>query len=448
MPRWLSAPEHARHRTVAASAGAAWTPRRVAMIAVHTSPLEIPGCGDAGGLNVYVAQIARRLASRGIDVDVFTRATRRDVPPQQRLAPGVTVRNVVAGPLEPLPKDELPVHLCAFTAAVLRAEAMREPGWYDVIHSHYWLSGEVGRVASQRWGVPLIHTMHTLAKVKNAALAEGDVPEPGRRVIGEADVVAAADRLVTNTWTEARQLVDLYGAELDRIRVVPPGVDTAIFRPGDAARARRRLGLPIDGCVVLFVGRLQPLKGPDIAVRAAAEFLSTHPGMRSAFRLVIVGGPSGSRSTEPERLRALAADLGVADVVIFAPPMPADRLVEFYRAATVTIVPSHSESFGLVALESQACGTPVVAARVGGLTTAVRDGESGLLVDGHDPARYAWAIGRLLDPGRRAEFVRGAVTHAMRFHWDNTVEGILGVYRDALAERRTLAIQRLASRVG
>src|SRR4051812_49375711 len=209
------------------------TPRRVATLSVHTSPLDQPGAGDAGGMNVYIVETSRRLAERGIAVDVFTRATSSDLPPVVEMSPGVTVRHVPAGPFEDLGKEELPAQLCAFTAAVLREEAQHEPGYYDVVHSHYWLSGQVGWLARDRWSVPLIHTAHTLAKVKNAALADGDRPEPRVRVVGEEQVVAEADRLVANTEEEARQLVGFYGADPRRTLVVPPGVDLDRFSPGD-----------------------------------------------------------------------------------------------------------------------------------------------------------------------------------------------------------------------
>ena len=403
--------------------------RRVAMLSVHTSPLEQPGSGDAGGMNVYIGELARRLAGMGIDVEVFTRATSGEDPATIEVAPGYVVRNVVAGPLEPLPKADLPAQLCAFTAAVLRAEAAREPGWYDLIHTHYWLSGHVGWVAKERWGVPLVHTMHTMAKVKNAALAEGDAPEPSARAIGEAQVVEAADRLVANTEAEADELVGLYDATPGAVAVVPPGVDLQVYRPDSQRAARRRLGLPPDRSILLFVGRIQPLKAPDLLIRALALMVERQPSLRGRVTVVVVGGPSGTRTAEPERLHHLAAELGIADLVCFVPPVTGSRLADFYRAATLTVVPSYSESFGLVALESQACGTPVVAARVGGLRTAVADGISGVLVDGHAPAVYAEVIQELLaDDARRARLSAAAVRHASKFSWDRTVEGVLEVY--------------------
>lgn len=409
-------------------------PRRVATLSVHTSPLEQPGTGDAGGMNVYVVELARRLAALDIEVEIFTRATSSDLPPLVELSPGVLVRHVTAGPYEGLSKDDLPAQLCAFTSAVLRAEAMQEPGYYDVVHSHYWLSGQVGWLAKERWGVPLVHTMHTLARVKNLALAEGDAPEPAAREIGEAQVVEAADYLIASTDAEARQLVDLYDADPARVATVPPGVDLEVFRPGEASAARTRLGVPPEAVVLLFVGRIQPLKAPDVLLRAAARLLERDPALRSRLVVAVVGGPSGSGLAQPEHLSRLAEALGITDVVRFVPPVDQSRLAEWYRAATLTVVPSYNESFGLVALESQACGTPVIAAAVGGLTTAVANGRSGLLVPGHDPADYAAAVRRLLDPALRRRLARGALAHAEAFSWSATAAGVLGIYADAMAE--------------
>ena len=244
---------------------------RVAVLSVHTSPLAQPGTGDAGGMNVYVLQSALHMARRGVEVEIFTRATSSADPPVVHVAPGVLVRNVVAGPFEGLDKYDLPTQLCAFTAGVLRAEANHEPGYYDIVHSHYWLSGQVGWLARDRWAVPLVHTAHTLAAVKNAALADGDAPEPPLRAVGEQQVVDEADRLIVNTEDEARQLVSLHHADPARIDVVHPGVDLQTFTPGDRRAARAALGLAADEQVVAFVGRIQPLKAPDVLLRAAAR---------------------------------------------------------------------------------------------------------------------------------------------------------------------------------
>jgi D-inositol-3-phosphate glycosyltransferase len=412
------------------------------MLSVHTSPLEQPGTGDAGGMNVYVVELARQLAARGTEVEIFTRATSSALPPVVPLEDGVLVRHVVAGPFAGLDKNDLPGQLCAFAAGLMRAEARQRPGWYDVVHSHYWLSGQVGWLVADRWNVPLVHTAHTLAKVKNDHLADGDVPEPPGRLIGEEQVVAAADRLVASTTAEARELVDLYGADPSRTAVVPPGVDLGVFTPGSRSAARRSLGLPADASVLLFAGRIQPLKAPDVLVRAAAELVRRDPGLRGRFVVAVLGGPSGSGLEHPEALGQLAADLGLVgaggsrDVVRFERPVPPEVLARWYRAADVVAVPSYSESFGLVAIEAQACGTPVVAASVGGLRTAVADGRSGLLVDGHDPAAWASALERLLhDDVLRTRLGAGAARHAAGFGWGVTAAETARVYAGAVRER-------------
>ena len=405
-------------------------PRRVAVMSVHTSPLEQPGTGDAGGMNVYVVETSKRLAQAGTAVEIFTRATSSDLPPVVELAPGVTVRHLTAGPFEGLGKEDLPSQLCALTSGVLRAEAQHEPGYYDLVHSHYWLSGQVGWLATERWGVPLVHTAHTLAKVKNRALADGDAPEPLRRVVGEEQVVAAADRLIANTSDEARELITLYAADPARVVTVAPGVDLEHFRPGEASGARTRLGVPPDAVLLLFVGRLQPLKAPDVLLRAAAALLERDPSLRDRLQVAVVGGPSGNGLHEPELLHSLAAELDLP--VRFEAPAGTDRLRDWYAAADLVAVPSHNESFGLVALEAQACGTPVVATDVGGLRTTVRDGVSGLLVPGHDPAAWAAALARGLADRRRLS--RGAVEHAAHYSWGATANGLLTTYRDVLAD--------------
>jgi D-inositol-3-phosphate glycosyltransferase len=409
-------------------------PRRIATISVHTSPLEQPGTGDAGGLNVYVVEVARRLAERGVEVDIFTRAVSRDVPPVAELAPGVQVRHLTAGPFEDLDKADLPGQLCHFTFEVLRAEAAYAPGRYDLVHGHYWLSGQVGAVAKERWGVPLVQSMHTLGRVKNAALAAGDAAEPDVRIRGEAEVVVAADRLVANTDEEATELVRLYDADPARVRTVNPGVDLSVFRPGSRRQARRRLGLPADAVVLMFAGRVQPLKAPDVVLRAAALLTRDDPGLARRLCVAFVGGPSGAGRADPYRLTELSAALGISRVVRLEPPCPQHELADWYRAATLVMVPSYSESFGLVAVEAQACGTPVVAASVGGLRTAVRDGVSGVLVDGHDPASYARAVRELVtEPAMLARLSAGAREHASRFGWGATVDALLKVYTGAMS---------------
>ncbi|MEU7003512.1 D-inositol-3-phosphate glycosyltransferase [Nonomuraea sp. NPDC046570] len=414
---------------------------RVATISMHTSPLDQPGTGDAGGMNVYIVESAKRLAQLGVEVEIFTRQTARDMPPVAELAPGVLVRHVTAGPYEELDRGDLPGQLCAFLSGVLRTEAMYDPGRYDVIHSHYWLSGQVGWLAKERWGVPLVHTMHTMAKVKNLLLADDDKPEPQARVIGEEQVVEIADRLVANTDAEAQELIDLYHAPADRVAVVNPGVNLTVFQPSSQGAARQRLGLPQNAHVLLFVGRIQPLKAPDVLLRAAARMLIEDPSLRERLVVACVGGPSGNGLSRPSLLVDLAAELGISDVVRLAPPAPQHELADWYRAADVTVVPSHNESFGLVALESQACGTPVAAASVGGLRTAVSDGISGVLVDGHDPHEWATVLRRFVTmPRWRDSLSSGARAHAAAFGWSATAARLMDTYAGALANLHRMPV--------
>ena len=414
-------------------------PSRVATVSLHTSPLDQPGTGDAGGLNVYVVEVARRMAERNVAVDVFTRATDPDLPPVVELVPGVNVHHIPAGPYGHLDKNTLADHLCPFIFGMLRAEAERAPGHYDLVHGHYWLSGRAGVTAARRWGVPMVQTMHTMARVKNAALADGDSPEPELRVKGEDQLVRQADRLIANTDDEARQLVRHYGASENRISTIPPGVDLETFAPGDRSSALRSIGLPGDTELLLFVGRVQRLKAPDVLIRAAAELIERDPSLRDRLVVGVVGGLSGEGMREPGLLTDLARSLGVADVVRLEPPQSRARLADHYRAATATVVPSYSESFGLVAVESQACGTPVVAARVGGLSTAVADGVSGVLLEGHDPAEYAAELHRLIaEPAWRAKLADAAPRHAATLGWSRTVDELLDVYGQALAPRAPL----------
>jgi D-inositol-3-phosphate glycosyltransferase len=277
--------------------------------------------------------------------------------------------------------------------------------------------------------------MHTMAKVKNESLATGDTPEPAARVIGEEQVVEAADMLIANTDSEAKQLINLYDADPGRVEVVHPGVDLSVFRPVSSARSR--LGVPEDAVVLLFAGRIQPLKAPDVLLRAVASLLERDPSLRPRLVVPVVGGPSGTGLDHPESLAQLAASLGVDDVVRFVPPVAQSTLVDWYAAATLVCVPSYNESFGLVAVEAQAVGTPVVAAAVGGLTTVVRDGASGLLVEGHRPDDYAAAMERIVSsPQLRATLSRGAVAQAATFAWERTADRTLEVYRTAARAMR------------
>ena len=409
---------------------------RIASFMLHTSPLDQAGTGDAGGMNVYVVESAKRIAAAGLEVDIYTRANRADLPEKVELAPGVNVRHLEAGPFDGITKDELPSQICAFMSSFMRQEVKFPVGHYDLIHSHYWISGQLGWLVSERLGVPLVHTMHTMAKVKNLALAEGETPEPKSRAIGEEQVVKASAALIANTASEAASLVSLYDACPERVFVVPPGVDLTTYKVnGGKKSARKRLSISDETQLLLFVGRIQPHKGPEVLIRAVAEMVKHNPNLRATLRAVIMGGASGNGSKEPEKLKGLATFLGISDVIQFMPPVLRDELSEWYRAADLVCVPSYSESFGLVALEAQACGTPVVATAVGGLRTAVADGISGSLVDGHDPRAWSATILRLLlEPQRRLLLSMGAVEHASHFGWDTTARGILDVYDQVLSQ--------------
>ena len=401
---------------------------------VHTSPLDQPGAGDAGGMNIYVAESAKRMAAMGVSIDIFTRRAHADLPDTVELAPGVTVRHLDAGPVEGVTKEELPQYIPALARQF--TSALEGTTIYDVIHSHYWISGEVGMPASKKLGIPLVHTMHTMAKVKNLNLAQGESPEPGSRVRGEMEVVESAQGLIANTDSEAASLVSLYSACPDLVHVVTPGVDLYTFTPGQGrAHARGLLQIPTDAHVITFVGRIQPHKGPDLLIRAMAEMLAHSPHLRSKLIVFVIGGVSGAGTAEVEKLKEMVKWLGINDVVRFLPPISRKDLPDWYRAADLVCVPSYSESFGLVALESQACGTPVVATAVGGLRTAVADGISGVLVDGHDPRAWSSVLARLLaEPQRRVLLSMGALEHATHFGWDSTARGTIDIYDRVLSE--------------
>jgi len=407
---------------------------RIAVLMVHTSPLEQPGIGDAGGMNIYVVESAQRMAAMGVAVDIFTRRTHASETETVEISPGVRVRYFDCGHGS-LTKEQLPAHIAGLSKEFLR---LLKDEKYDAIHSHYWISGKVAMPAAKELGIPLVHTMHTMARVKNLNLAEGETPEPMIRVQGETQVVAAANALVANTDAEAASLVSLYDACPDIVHVVSPGVDLYTFTPGHGRSAARTIvGLPQEALVVSFVGRIQPHKGPEVLIRATSELVKHSPLLRHKLIVNVMGGASGANTEEVDRLKELATWLGIDDVVRFSPPVPRADLAQWYRAADLVVVPSYSESFGLVALEAQACGTPVVATAVGGLRTAVADGISGVLVDGHDPKAWSSVIARLLqEPQRRVLLSMGAIEHASHFGWDATARGTLDIYDQVITESR------------
>jgi len=403
-------------------------PGRVAMVSMHTSPLATPGVGDAGGLNVYVAELARRLGERGLKVDVFTRRDTPELPDIVDVHEHTRVIHLNAGPPQYVPKEELYALTEDFCAQL---EARLDD--HDLIHSHYWLSGQVGLQLKRSHGIPLVHTMHTMARVKNSKLGGAQSAEPDVRIRGEAAIVREADVLTASTSEEAAELRANYGARDEQIMIVPPGVDLHTFHPCNQPKSRAHFGVAQDIQVILFVGRIQPLKAPDVLIRAAAELVRRDPHRRDQLQLIIIGGPSGTNTEWSQTLGPLAIDHGIEDMVDFRPHSPRSELFRWYCVADLVAVPSYNESFGLVALEAQACGRPVVATDVGGLRQTVRDGYSGLLVKGHDERKWADALAALLDDhDERIRMGANAAAHAARFSWDNTAAATLHGYRTAL----------------
>ena len=405
--------------------------RRIAVVAYHSSPLKEPGSGDAGGMTVYVRALADHLARRGLRTDIFTRAI-SDMPRIYEISEGVRVVSIEAGPRAPIPKEELSLYLDAFEGSV-RAFALSQRIHYDLVHSHYWQSGLVATRLSRAWGIPLVHSQHTLGRVKNGALPPGDPPESQARIEGEQEVMRAADVLVASTDHEWQQLACLYGAPHDRIKTLHPGVDHGLFSPGDRRESRDALGLDQDAATLLFVGRIQRLKGLDLAIESLAELKGS---MERDVQLLIVGGPSGaSGEAEVERLRELARSLGVLDNVRCVGPQPHARLPLFYRAADALVMCSYSESFGLTALEAHACGTPVVATAVGGLGYIIDDGTSGFLVASRDPITFASPIRKLLTDRELARSMSSAaVARSARFSWDLTASAFMDLYECVVRE--------------
>lgn len=395
--------------------------RTLAVLSLHTSPLAQPGSGDSGGMNVYVRELVGALAQAGVQSVVYVRRWADDLPPVVDVEPGFRVVHVPAGPVD-LPKEALPGVVGEFTDRV--GEHLVGLGDVDAIHANYWLSGLAGHRLKHQLALPLVSTFHTLARVK----AETGDPEPQRRVDAEAEVIGCSDVILASCVAEANQLVGLYNADPARIELVPPGVDHAFFASGDRRGARQALGLG-DHPVVLFVGRVQPLKGLDVAIEALARM------RRRDARLVVVGGPSGPDGEgEAARCRALVDAAGLADRVHWVAPQPHHLLSTYYRAADVAVVPSRSESFGLVALEAAACGLPVVAAAVGGLRTLVEHGRTGFLVDDRDPALFAAHLDALLDdPATAASLGANAATLARGYTWSTTAARLRRLYTDLAA---------------
>jgi D-inositol-3-phosphate glycosyltransferase len=418
--------------------------RRLAILSLHTSPLAQPGTGDSGGMNVYVRELASAIARSGADCDVFTRAWSPELPAVIEVEPGLRIHHVPAGRLAPMAKESLPEVVPEFTDRVLGVmtspSGLRlnddEGGPFEAVHANYWLSGLAGHIIKHELDLPLMCTFHTLDRVKaEAGPEEVEADMPHRRAEAEAAIIACSDAVLASCTVEAEQIVQLYGADPDRVRIVPLGVDHAFFAPGNRLQARRALGLSAEGPLLLFVGRIQPLKGADVAVRVLAELDRARPGLGA--NLVVVGGPSGPRGEGAYNgLMALARELGVAERVCLIPPQPHEIISTYYRAADVCLVPSRSESFGLVALEAAACGTPVVAAAVGGLTALVDHGRTGFLVEGREPSSYARFVSRILDdPNLASDLSTRAAMRALDYSWRDAAER-LEMLHDELAVGR------------
>jgi D-inositol-3-phosphate glycosyltransferase len=401
--------------------------RRLAVLSVHTSPLAQPGAGDGGGMNVYVRALATALARAGLECDVLTRRDHPGQPEVVEVEPGFRVVHLAAGPPAPVPKHSLVDLVESLAGAVLDHMAAGELD-YDALHANYWISGALGHRLKHELDRPLVATFHTLARVKAEAGIDDD---PARRTRVEQETINCSDLLLASTAGEREQLTTLYAAEADRVEIVPPGVDHEVFAAASAVdRKEARRALDLDGGpALLFVGRIQPLKGADLAVRTLAAL----DDPRAV--LLIVGGPSGPEGDgELERLHDLVRSLGLVGQVRFVPPQPHERLATFYRAVDVCIVPSRTESFGLVALEAAACGTPVIAAGVGGLRSLVDDGSTGFLVDGRDPLDYAGPASLLLsDPELAAAMSATAVARSRRYAWSMTAGRLRRLYGDLLA---------------
>ncbi|MGD0708292.1 MAG: glycosyltransferase [Anaerolineaceae bacterium] len=409
----------------------------VAMLSYHTCPLATLGGKDTGGMNVYVRELTHHLGKQGVHVDVFTRSQDEHVPHVLHdLGYGNRVVHVPSGPETPRPKSELPQYLPQFVEGVQRF-ADEKHIHYDLVHSHYWLSGLAAETLKDRWDVPWIHMFHTLGLMKNQIAQSSDELEPQVRIDGERRILEQADCIVAATPAEQSQIDSLYHITPKKLVVIPPGVDTSRFYPIPSDEARQVIGIPNTNCLILFVGRIEPLKGIDTLIRAIALLIQQHPMVDCPHYLAVIGGdPDASQnemSTEMVRLQALSKELKINDLVIFLGKRSQDSLPYYYSAAQVVVVPSHYESFGMVALEAMACGTPVVASQVGGLAFLVQDGVTGYVVPNGDPQTLADHLAQLLEQSElRAQLGRQAEAYAQDYEWDKITSRILGVYHQLL----------------
>ena len=395
--------------------------QHIAILSLHTSPLAQPGTGDSGGMNVYIREVASALAHRGSTCTVYVRKWDPELVDEVELESGVHIVHIEAGEYE-LEKEDLYDIVDDFTDIVIKDLKNRKP--VDIIHANYWLSGAVGHKLKHELNIPLVTTFHTLGETKK----KSGFPEPNERLRVEMEIVGCSDVVVANSENEQEQLHHLYGANVDRVEIVPLGVEQALFSPGNPNAAKDALGLPT-GPILLFIGRLQSLKGVDVAI-------STLRAMdHENATLVIVGGASGQEGSLYEsEIRNLANNLPAGKKVAFIPPQPHHILSTYYRAADIVIVPSRSESFGLVALEAAACGVPVVASSVGGLQNLIEDGKTGLLIEGWDPVEYAQAVDYLLsNPFKTTEIAMNAVDRAQTYTWGQTATRLQEIYQSVLS---------------
>lgn len=411
------------------------------MLSVHSSPLAKLGGREAGGMNVYVRELARELGQRGVAVDIFTRSQRRGEPTITEIGPNARVVTVRTGPAAPYNKNWVLDHLPEFVSRI-RCFADGQDLSYDVVHSHYWLSGPAALELRKLWNTPVVHMFHTLGAMKNQVATAAPWTESDTRLAIERQLLQDADAIVAATPLDRAQMAFHYGVETDRIVVIPGGVDTTTFRPYPQTEARQRVGFPSQPTkVVLFVGRIEPLKGLDTLIRAIKLSITCQPALKHRLQLIVVGGDALAQadqwSSEERRVRELVHELGLASHVRFIGSRPQAQLPLLYSAADVVAVPSHYESFGLVALEAQACGTPVVASRVGGLTYTVQDGVSGMLVPYDDPSAFAHAIeGLVLHEGLREEMGAHAISNARAYAWPRIAERMLHLYWATLHKRQ------------
>lgn len=413
---------------------------RVAMLSVHTCPLAALGGKESGGMNVYVRDLSRELGRRGLFVDVFTRSQNPDVPQVGDLGSNARVIHLKAGPEAPYDKNLVYAHTAEFTGN-LKKFARKENIAYDLVHSHYWLSGLVARQLQLDWKTPVIQMFHTLGELKNQVARSKEQRETQLRVETEREIMSFADRLIAANPLEKAQMIWLYGADPAKIDVIPCGVDLKLFHPIPRDEAKAYLEMPQDHTMVLFVGRIEPLKGIDVLIEAMALLLKDKDELSDKVCLCIIGGdPDADADTlnrEISRLQRMRETLGIANVVTFLGKRAQDTLPYHYSAAEVCVVPSHYESFGMVALEAMACGTPVIASKVGGLTFTVRDGRTGFLVPSDDPRALADQLSLLLTDGNlRRTMGQQAVQLSERYSWSIVAGQVVAAYRDLVTHTR------------